>query len=1326
MDSERFKFWILRIQAMDLGITGADMKSLLASYNLDRNVDEEDFKKKFLFPLVQRLKTEKERANPSSTSAEPPQDQKLNQEALDIRKAMGRPRRANTAQKPLASDGKGQPSGSTGMPGSAVPKPQDTAQSSAKQETKDTAQAPLSNTDKEKADYEAAYERAKATNLAAFNVVKNNPGPNASKAGATFVNDFRAMHADATNNRYGDALKKLGTVEPLARQVLAAKANDDLAAQTPLSNADKEKADYETAYAKAKATNLAAFNVVKNNPGPNASKAGATFVNDFRAMHTDATNNRYGDALKKLGTVEPLARQVLAAKRLDGAAAQKEKQLAVQKAQFDAMAPTMMDVKRSYLPEGAADHIGENHKGKEAEFKSFLAALKQLEASKKGIDPKTPVPKQQAMAIQELCESVIVAAQKYLALDPKSGKPDEIARKEEICEEHIKIASQYRIAMVLDAAGKPDAKNPWDLETQARAMGALAAFSYEQGYQKATGLDGDKKGGSDSFWIKHKDIDAKGAQVTNKRGDFIFKPMEGEENPTGMKSKKGAGSIKEALASSNANLFAAQTGIELGVPTTTVVSVGSFAVEGKKPSDPPLIGSVQQHAGASTMIKDLPKDMLAKVKREDIHKIALLDIMSLTMDRHHGNIMVNTDDPDNPGLVPIDHGGSLPSRKDWATAKKRMGGVSPQDGAPPENVVVNTLLRHASSYEKFDEETVAKLELLDPAAMEKGMKDQRDALGKVHPGLDPADKVGDDSFLMAKRAMMFLKRAAKTLSPAEIQIALAAHGESLFDAPDDNAFNQLADQVIAEQVPKKEAYQEIMTMENDELMRVTNWLMSNNWGLQTEHGRSFSEEFLMRDPVNALKLYKAQKKNPTTIKVPAPINAPNPNSAKNKTTPDQSVQSEIQNAFPGSRDLKDLDKKDLEKEWQKRGFYWTEINNVVVDGKKGMAAYQTACDTIGVESTTSSMETALRDLLAWQELKTKDSPAILADILQHKTTGVTVAFTRTAALNRDAANKQLAAANSTGADIDADIAIRDYTQRLFDETKAITKALYDRTKAGAFDKRADEAYAKRATDISVAQADLQSLWAESNGFLPLDLGNEMVKLIDRLEKIVPTIELPTESAYKDGDQTKYMEELAQYKKGVVAKSYDITLLNILMKQLDGHLTELAKVKPTKAAVTPAPTISADTTATQPAPTNPAPDSTTATTATQPPPRPTQDPPVPISAFAWSQSASSASKKEAVKAKLFKDKDTGMTSALEKVLEARKKIEGMKPTLANDKKISTLEKAIEEYNKFGIFVASKLRGLSGNAGWQTYCNEAVREMQNEIGLLRADIAKIPKT
>jgi hypothetical protein len=1280
-----------------IGATEAELKSLFASYKEKPDVDEEDFKANAVFPIARRLKAEKEKASPIVTSSEAPQDEKLNQETLEIRKAMGRPRRVNMAQKPLTSDGTGKPSGASGT---TVPKPQNSSQPSTQQETKATAQSPLPNADKEKTDYFGAFSRAQQTISDALNAVKGNPGPNASLAGKNFIDDLRAMKDDVTNNRYGDALKKLGVLEPVARQILAAQTIDNLAAQPTISTADKEKADYEAAYLRAKPLNTAAMNVVKGKPGPNASLAAATFLTDFRAMHADATNNRYADALKKLGALEPVARQLLTAKGRDDAVAQKEKQLGLQKAQFDAMAPTLTDVKRSYLPDGAADHIGENHTGKEAEFKSFLAALKQLEASKKGIDPKTPVPKQQAKAIKALCDSMIVAAQAYLALDPKSGKPDEIVRKEKICEEHIKVARQYGIAMVLDEAGKPDAKNPWDLETQAKAMGALAAFSYEQGYQQATGLGGDA-GASDSFWIKHKDIDKQGAQVTNKRGDFIFKPLEGEENPTGMRSPKGAGSIKEALASSNANLFAAQTGIDLGVPPTSVVSVGGFAVEGKNPSDPPSIGSVQQHAGASTMIKDLPKDMLAKVKREDIHKIALLDIMSLSMDRHDGNIMVNTDDPDNPGLVPIDHGGTLPARADFSATKSRMGGVDVGFTAK----VVNTLLRFPAAYEKLDDETVAKLELLDPAAMEQGMKDQRDALGKVHPGLDPGGKVGDDSFNMSKRSMMFLKRAAKALSPAEIQIALAAHGEALFDAADEKAFNLLVDKVISEQAPKKAGYQEIMMIAAEERDEIAHWLGNNGWKLLGEDGVNSSGGLLLLDPVNALKLYKAQKTNPAPVSPPGAVSVPQlPKQTVRDSAiaPDQTIKDEIATAFPGiNRDGSDDD-------WKKNAFYWTEINKIVVDGKTGMAAYKAACVATGAAISEKSMLTALKDLAAWQELNTKENATVLAGIDPSAGAGQTVDDVRKSALRSAASVEQLAAAATAGSLIDPSEAIISNVNILYGHTAELTSQMTDKARAAKINKVAAGVIAILKTgDLAKLESEMRSFYEEALHCRTEELRAEAIVILDRIKSIIPTYFSPP-------DAVVVLDLVAQAKDS--ASTAGNTELNQLIIDWNSKETDMRKQPVQSAPVDKTAATSS---------TNPAPDNTTDTAATQAPPRPTLDPPVPIPAFAWSQSASSASKKAAVKAKLFKDKDTGLTSALDKVLEARKKIEGMKPTLANDKKITTLEKAIEEYNKFGIFVASKLRGLSGNAGWMKYCDEAAKAMQKEVTDLRATIDQITK-
>src|SRR5208282_5928842 len=186
---------------------------------------------------------------------------------------------------------------------------------------------------------------------------------------------------------------------------------------------------------------------------------------------------------------------------------------------------------------------------------------------------------------------------------------------------------------------------------------------------------------------------------------------------------------KEALASANAKLFGAMTGIDLGVPETNVVSIGAYAVAGANPKDPPLIGSAQQHAGVSKQIADLPRAALKQVKAAEAHKMALMDIMSLSVDRHGGNIMVDDADATNPRLIPIDHGGTLPSRGDFPDVKKRMAGVTfSAVGARPDASVVNTLLTIPASYETFDPEMQAKIQLLRPDEMEQGMKDQRDAL----------------------------------------------------------------------------------------------------------------------------------------------------------------------------------------------------------------------------------------------------------------------------------------------------------------------------------------------------------------------------------------------------------------------------------------------------------------------------------------------------------------------------------------------------------------------------------------------------------------------
>ncbi len=111
---------------------------------------------------------------------------------------------------------------------------------------------------------------------------------------------------------------------------------------------------------------------------------------------------------------------------------------------------------------------------------------------------------------------------------------------------------------------------------------------------------------------------------------------------------------------------------------------------------------------------------------------------------------------------------------------------------------------------------------------------------------------------------------------------------------------------------------------------------------------------------------------------------------------------------------------------------------------------------------------------------------------------------------------------------------------------------------------------------------------------------------------------------------------------------------------------------------------------------------------------------PLPKFVWSQDAASATKKLAVQLNLFKDKDTGMTAALKSIMTVRKAIDGMKDSLPGAKKIELMEKSIQVYDKFRMFVASKLRVLSRDPRWQGYCDSAADLAQQEIDDLRGRI------
>jgi hypothetical protein len=125
----------------------------------------------------------------------------------------------------------------------------------------------------------------------------------------------------------------------------------------------------------------------------------------------------------------------------------------------------------------------------------------------------------------------------------------------------------------------------------------------------------------------------------------------------------------------------------------------------------------------------------------------------------------------------------------------------------------------------------------------------------------------------------------------------------------------------------------------------------------------------------------------------------------------------------------------------------------------------------------------------------------------------------------------------------------------------------------------------------------------------------------------------------------------------------------------------------------------------------------------------QAPAVTLAAFTWDQADASEVKKQAVRAKLVPNKDTGMTAALAKVNKARGKVGDAGDDLpannldgrANLKQLrasrTMLQDAITAHNEFSGFVSGKLRAVSQNRAWAGYCDSALAAVQQDVAALQ---------
>jgi len=105
-------------------------------------------------------------------------------------------------------------------------------------------------------------------------------------------------------------------------------------------------------------------------------------------------------------------------------------------------------------------------------------------------------------------------------------------------------------------------------------------------------------------------------------------------------------------------------------------------------------------------------------------------------------------------------------------------------------------------------------------------------------------------------------------------------------------------------------------------------------------------------------------------------------------------------------------------------------------------------------------------------------------------------------------------------------------------------------------------------------------------------------------------------------------------------------------------------------------------------------------------------------FDWDQDTASAAKKQAVKLKLFKDTDTGMSDLLKTVNKARTAADNINAALPKAKKIALYTAAEASCTDFTRFVNGKLRGLSRDPAWSAYCDSAARLAEGEYNKFKA--------
>jgi Phosphatidylinositol 3- and 4-kinase len=393
-------------------------------------------------------------------------------------------------------------------------------------------------------------------------------------------------------------------------------------------------------------------------------------------------------------------------------------------------------------------------------------------------------------------------------LQPGEDEPSEIVNK-------MQVAFQT-LSNTLDQNGV------WNSAEEMQASEIKATLAFERMPNKQPRLQ--TGSANPTFWV-----DGPPDQVTGETRQYIFKPAMKGSLMTGMAS--GGEPAREALAGRVSEMLQAYSGLDFNMPLTNVISVDSTRLSSYESPDfavgivegETVSGSLQQFKPSDGDLRANLCTRKGDISPQSCQNVAMLDTIMLNLDRHDGNLLMGKNDT---GLIPIDHGLSFPDTK------------ALRSGTIAENIAgeKNAILRLPGSYEPFSQESLEGLDKLDPQVLVGGLKGEVVKMEQLHEGTKGT--VPQEALSITELSTRFLKRAAPSLAPAVLQMALASN-EKLLDPAfgrDLIEWNNFADQVIQDFAGKAALLKEFWMMPGDErdaiITKLTRDKLMNNKPLE--------------------------------------------------------------------------------------------------------------------------------------------------------------------------------------------------------------------------------------------------------------------------------------------------------------------------------------------------------------------------------------------------------------------------------------------------------------------------------------------------------------